>query len=100
MSAAMSNPPHPGELVADALEALNVSARAFAVHIGVAPATVTRVMNGQAPVTPAMAVRLAKALPGPSTQTWLKMQAVHDAWRAERSIDVSAITPYACNLHV
>ena len=91
MSTAMSNPPHPGELVADALEALNVSAREFAAQIGVAPDTVVRVMNGQAPITPEMAVRLAKALPGPTAETWLKMQAVHDAWRAERSIAVSAV---------
>ncbi len=92
MTKRMHNPPHPGRLVASSLEALGLSARKFAAHIGVAPATVTRIMRGEIPISPTMAVRLAKAIDGPDTAMWLRMQAAHDAWQAEHNVDVSHIT--------
>ena len=48
----MFNPPHPGTIVAESVEALGLSAREFARHLGVAPSSVTRVFNGKGPITP------------------------------------------------
>lgn len=91
----MFNPPHPGSIVAEELEYLNISAREFARHIGVAPSSVTRILNEEGPITPDMAVRLSKALAGPDAAMWLRMQANYDAWQAEHRIDVSHITRYS-----
>lgn len=90
----MFNPPHPGGMLAEELGCLNISARGFAKHIGVAPSSVTRILNEKSPITPDMAVRIAKALPGPDAEMWLRMQANYDAWQAEHRIDVSSITRY------
>ena len=91
----MFNPPHPGSIVAEELEYLNISAREFARHIGVAPSSVTRILNEEGPITPDMAVRLSKALAGPDAAMWLRMQANYDAWQAEHRVDVSHIIRYS-----
>ena len=96
--ARMLNPPHPGALLKEGLEALNVSARAFAERIKVSPSTVTRVMNEEGPITPVLAVKIAKAIPGPTAETWLEMQADYDARQAELSVDVSFIEPFATDM--
>lgn len=88
----MYNPPHPGRMIAETLEYLNLSATQFARHIGVAPSSITRILKGDSPITPEMAVRISAALPGPSPETWLAMQGDYDAFNAEHNIDVSTIT--------
>lgn len=75
----MFNPPHPGTILAEELECLGISAREFARHIKVAPSSVTRILNEEGPVTPEMAVRIAKAIEGPDADMWLRMQASYDA---------------------
>ena len=45
-------PIHPGEFLSDELEALSMSARKFAVHIGVPANAVTAVLNGERGITP------------------------------------------------
>lgn len=44
--AEMFNPPHPGEILEDALESLGLSARQFAAHIGASPTTISRILRG------------------------------------------------------
>ena len=88
----MYNPPHPGAMVAEELEALGISAREFARHIGVAPSSITRILNEDGPITAEMAVRIAKALQGPDADMWLRMQANYDAWQAKNRVDVSNIS--------
>lgn len=90
----MFNPPHPGRMLAEELEYLGISARNFARNIGVSTSTVTRILNGERPITPDMAVRISAALPGPSPEVWLAMQTDYDVWQAEHRIDVSSITRY------
>ena len=90
----MFNPPHPGRILKSALEALDISARSFAKHIDVSPATITRVIRGEIAISPTLAVKLAKAISGPDADMWLRMQATYDAWQAEHSVDVTNITPY------
>ena len=87
----MFNPPHPGAMVAEELDSLGISAREFARHIGVAPSSITRILNEEGPITPVMAVKIAKALKGPDARIWLRMQADYDAWQAEKRVDVSSI---------
>ena len=54
-------PIHPGELLRDELEALGLSARRVAEHIGVPPNAVTEIMKGERRITAPMALRLGKA---------------------------------------
>ena len=92
MKPVRENPPHPGEYIQEALEELGMSARQFAAHLGVAPATVTRLLNQKGPMTAEMAARVHAALGGPTIETWLRMQASYDAWHISSRVDVSHIS--------
>jgi len=71
-------PVHPGEILADELEALDMSARKFAECIGVPPNAVTEILNGDRRVTAEMALRLGKAF-GTGEKYWMNLQSNHDA---------------------
>ena len=88
---AMFNPPHPGKIVAEQLEYLNVSIREFSRNIGVAPSSVSRIIKGKSPISAAMAVRFSSALPSPTHETWLAMQSEYDAWQARQIVNTSLI---------
>ena len=78
----MYNPPHPGEILRDALEGLGMTVTDFAEHIGVARSTVNRVLSGSAGISPDMSIRLAEAFSQPTRDIWLKMQMDYDFWQA------------------
>ncbi|HAD5969861.1 TPA: HigA family addiction module antidote protein [Salmonella enterica] len=88
--AMMFNPPHPGVLVKESMEALNLSARALAHKLGVAPSTVQRLITGKSDVSPEMAIRLAAVI-GSSEQVWMGMQTDYDLWHARQHIDVTSL---------
>ena len=84
---AMKNPPHPGRSVKDAcLNPINLSVTEGARILGVARHTLSRVINGQAGISPDMAIRLEKAF-GSSADVWLRMQAAYDLAQARRHED-------------
>jgi antitoxin HigA-1 len=74
---AMKNPPHPGEMIGDALEELGVSISAAAKSLGVTRQQIHNVIAGRSVITPEMALRLEKGL-GSSADTWLRMQINYD----------------------
>lgn len=90
----MYNPAHPGAILAETLEYLNISARQFAKRINVAPATVTRILNEEGPITPEVALRISAVLPGPSPEVWVRMQANYDTWQAKQTFDASKFVPF------
>ena len=55
----------------------------FARRLGVSRVALSRVINGRAAVSAGMALRLSAALGG-SAESWLRMQAAYDLWRAGR----------------
>ena len=87
----MKKPPHPGRSIKDAcLEPLALSITEGASILDVARHTLSRVINGQAGISPDMALRLEKAFGG-SADSWLRMQAAYDLAQArqhENQIDV------------
>ena len=78
----MHNPPHPGEVLCDTVLA-ELSVTDFARRLGVSRVALSRVINGRAAVSAEMALRLSAALGG-SAESWLRMQATYDLWRASR----------------
>ncbi len=88
---AMYNPPHPGEFITEVyLEPNEMTGRELAAVLGVAPSTLHRVLNGLSGVSPAMALRLSKAL-GRSAESWLAMQSSYDLWHARRTVKLGRV---------
>jgi antitoxin HigA-1 len=87
-------PVHPGEILEDELEALGLSARKFAAHIGVPPNAVTEILNGERRVTAEMALRLGAAF-GTGERFWMNLQSNYDAKIAREKMrdKIAAIDP-------
>ena len=84
-------PVHPGEVLReDVLPALATSAADLARTLGIPVATVRAILAEKKPVTPEIAIRLAKAFK-PSAQLWLRLQVTYDLWHAGRRVDTSRI---------
>jgi antitoxin HigA-1 len=91
----MKNPPHPGELVGDNLEALGVSVTDAAKALGISRQQLHNVIAGRYGITPEMAVRLEKAL-GSTADTWLGMQMNYDLAQIQAkasSLKVTRLAP-------
>jgi addiction module HigA family antidote len=73
----MHNPASPGELLREFLGA--ITATELAEHIGVARATISRILNGHTAVTMDLSIRLGEAL-GLSPDFFSKAQLQHDLW--------------------
>jgi addiction module HigA family antidote len=82
---AMKNPPHPGEVVRDAIKnGLGLTVTAAAEGLGVSRKTLSQILNGRASITTEMAIRLEKGI-GSSAAAWLRMQMAHDLARVQQS---------------
>jgi addiction module HigA family antidote len=77
----MYNPAHPGQVLKDYLEGRSVTE--VAKHLGVSRVNLSRILNGQAGITPEMSLKVSEAL-GTSPDFWFKMQAQYDFWQASR----------------
>src|SRR5664279_1488714 len=73
----MKNPPHPGELIGDTLDELDVSIVAAAKGLGITRQQLHNLIAGRSGITPEMAVKLEKAI-GSTADTWLRMQMNYD----------------------
>lgn len=68
---------HPGEHLAEELEALDMSAAELARKIGVPTNRVTQILNGTRGITGDTALRLGHFF-GTSAQFWLNLQSLYD----------------------
>lgn len=83
----MKNPPHPGESIrTDCLEPLGLTVTDAAKALGVSRQALNNLINGQAGISPEMAIRLDKAFGG-GAETWLRLQAAYDLAQAEKAAD-------------
>jgi addiction module HigA family antidote len=86
----MFNPPHPGlTLRDDVLPGLNLQVSEAAVQLGVDRTTLSKVLNGRAAISPAMALRIERWLGrdhGGAAEVWLAQQAAYDLWRAGQGV--------------
>src|SRR5712692_8255035 len=79
---------HPGEHLAEELEALDMSAAELARKIGVPTNRVTQILNGTRSVTGDTALRLGHFF-GTSPQFWLNLQSLYDLRLAEQKVGKS-----------
>jgi addiction module HigA family antidote len=77
------DPIHPGEHLADALAALDLSAADLARAIQVPANRVTGILHGRRGVTADTALRLGRYF-GTSAAFWMNLQQLYDLRRAER----------------
>jgi addiction module HigA family antidote len=75
--AMMHNPASPGELLKEFLG--DTTATELAEHIGVARATISRILNGRTSVSMDLSIRLGEAL-SLSPDFFSKAQLQHDLW--------------------
>ena len=88
----MYNPPHPGEFVKKTyIEPLHISLRAVAEKLDVSPSIFSRLIKGDADVSPVMALKLCKAF-GRSSESWMLMQAEYDLWKAKQKVNLDHVT--------
>ena len=87
---AMFNPPHPGAIVKESMESLELSINGFAKALKVSPSTVQRLVNGKSSVSPEMALRL-EAVIGSTASMWLRLQSSYDLWNERKNVDVSTL---------
>ncbi|MFK0732053.1 MAG: HigA family addiction module antitoxin [Gloeotrichia echinulata GP01] len=74
-------PIHPGEVIADILDDLDINHTKFAEILGVSNQTIQEVINGERAITVDIAIRLGKAL-GNGPRLWLNLQQKVDVWDA------------------
>jgi antitoxin HigA-1 len=76
---------HPGEHLAEQLEALGMSAAALARQLRVPTNRITHILNGQRAITGDTALRLGHFF-GTSAEFWLNLQKIYELRVAEREV--------------
>ena len=79
---------HPGEHLAEELEALDMSAAELARKINVPTNRITQILNGTRAITGDTALRLAHFF-GTSAQFWLNLQSLYDLRLAQEKVGKS-----------
>lgn len=84
-------PTHPGELLReDVIPATGKPKAEIARMLGISRQHLHDILAERKPVSPAVAVRLAKLF-GNAPLLWIRMQGTYDVWHAARDVDVSAV---------
>jgi addiction module HigA family antidote len=75
-------PVHPGEILRDELDALRMSAKAFAEALDVPGNRITMILKGQRGITADTALRLSRYL-GTTPELWLNLQKSYELREAQ-----------------
>ena len=87
-------PSHPGDFIrAEVVEELGLNVTTAADILGVRRATLSALLNGNASLSPEMALRIEKAF-GVSMDMLLRMQAWHDAMNMRARADEITVERY------
>src|SRR6266566_2553824 len=85
-SGRMHSPAHPGEILREMyMVPLGVTVTKVAEALGVTRKHVSAIVNGRAPVTPDMGVRLAGVF-GTEPEIWVNLQAQYDLWLVRQQV--------------
>ena len=80
---AMLNPCHPGEILRDNLEAAELSVTGAASRLGCTRQALSRLLNGKAGISPAMALALER-IGWSNAGFWMRLQASYELAQARR----------------
>ena len=80
---AMLNPCHPGEILRDNLEAAELSVTKAASWLGCTRQALSRLLNGKAGISPAMALALEQ-IGWSNASFWMRLQASYELAQARR----------------
>ena len=75
-------PIHPGEILADELSELDMSANALAIELRVPANRITEIINGKRDISSDTALRLGHYF-GTSPRFWMNLQTTYDLRKAE-----------------
>jgi len=82
----MNNPPHPGEVLKElCFEPLQLTIAEAAEALGIRDTILSAILEGQASISPEIAIRLARAF-DTSPESWLNQQMQYDLWQAEQAL--------------
>jgi addiction module HigA family antidote len=91
MEKVMSRTPiHPGEILSDELEALDISAAALARKIDVPPNRISQIIAQKRGITADTALRLGKYF-GTSPEIWMNLQKIYELDLARTEIDYQLV---------
>lgn len=79
----MKNPPHPGELIGDTLDELDISIAMAAEALGVSRQHLHNLVAARTGISPEMALKLEIAI-GSTAETWMRMQVNYDLAQARK----------------
>jgi len=89
----MHNPPHPGEILLGLwLHPMGLTVTKAAGALGVSRKTLSKIVNGNAGISPEMAYRLSIVFGG-SPESWMGHQIAYDLWQVEQKKDKLNLTP-------
>lgn len=77
----MFNPPHPGLLISDVMETVEINSADLAKALKVSASTITRILNGSINISADMALRIEKIL-GIDALLLLDMQVAYNRSRS------------------
>lgn len=89
----MHNPAHPGSIVKDSIQALDLTVTKAADILGVSRQALSTLINEHASISPDMAIRLEMAF-GSTVETWLQMQTNYDIWQVRQRADQIKVERY------
>lgn len=94
-----SSPIHPGEILKDELDGLDISAAELARNIKVPANRISQILAGKRNVSADTALRLGKLF-GTGPQFWLNLQMAYelDLAKADGGPDLSMITPLVASM--
>lgn len=83
-------PTHPGELLADELEARGLTQKKFAETLGVPCSVINEVIKGKRPMTPELAFKI-EAATGTKAYIWVELQTHYNYWTAKRDKKLNSV---------
>ncbi len=88
-------PAHPGRILKNLyLKPLGISNTKLSEILGVSRNAVSNIVNEHKSVTPEMALRLSKAFPNSTPESWLSLQKNYDLWQtAHNTNDWEKVKP-------
>lgn len=85
----MHDPPHPGLMVRDSVEAVGWTVTEAAGHLGVARNPLSRLLNGRVGISPQMALALER-IGWSNASHWMRLQAAYELARVRRQQETAA----------